>query len=373
MNIIQFTCHLDVGGAETLVKELACSMAASGHKVTVVLLDEFRTTPQAQLAREHLESHGIDVVSLGRKPGQAPVAAAFELARLLGERECDLIHSHLSLPDVVTTIARVRSRRRTGHVSTIHNSILTDDGRVWHWTASQRVNVFCSKAAASANPRLSQRSEVIVNGTSFGSLVQDEALSRRQIRQEFGIGSTDILLLNVGRIADQKNQQCLVRAVKLLQVSQKRRVHCLLAGRTDGSSPDLASLAASLGIVDTIHLPGPRTDVPALLSAADLFVSTSLWEGLPLSVLEALFSGIPCVLSALPEHYEIGSGVPGVCFADPNNPANFAQAISSALEGMMAREVLVKQREMMLKPYTMNACATAYLNLYSKTLPVEAK
>ncbi len=373
MNIIQFICHLDVGGAETLVKDLACSQSASGHNVTVVLLDEFRTTPQAQVARKHLESHGVEVISLGRRPGQAPVAAAVALARLLGERQCDLIHSHLPLPDVVTTIARAGARRRVRHVSTIHNSNLAGDGMLWRLTISQRVNVFCSKAAASANPGLGRHSEVIVNGTSFAARTGEEESSRQQIRQEFGVGAADILLLNVGRIAEQKNQQCLIRAAKLLQESGAGKIHCLVAGRQDVASPDLARLAVDLGIADLVHLPGPRTDVPALLSAADLFVSTSLWEGLPLSVLEALFSGIRCVLSDLPEHREIGQGVPGVAFADPNDPQDFARAISRALHETADRAALRTQRETVLAPYTMDACAAAYLKLYSQTQPTEVK
>ena len=377
MKILQFICHLDVGGAETLVKELSLSMAGKDgqrHQLTVLLLDPPRQAAHAEAARETLQQHGVEVLSLNRKPGTAPLAAVLSLVRLLRKERFDVVHSHLPFPDLVTTLALPFAGRRIRHISTIHNSNLSADTRLWHSTTRFRQSVFCSHAAAAANPGLSRRTSTIVNG-SASSLAQSRSsdqvdTERRRIRTELGLAPEDCFILSVGRITEQKNQQLLIRSVAALRPLVSRRLACFMVGSIDAGPPDIPALARLAGVEDAVHLTGPRSDVRALLAAADVFVSTSLWEGLPLAVLEALFSGIPCVLSPLAEHREIAAGVPGVYFPADMEPLSFADSLQDALRVPLTHAELGFARQPSLEPYTIEACTRAYLNLYQNKAPL---
>ena len=373
MKILQFICHLDVGGAETLVRELSLSMLEQKHHVTVLLLDPFRQTAHAEAARQALEQRGIPVLTLDRKPGSAPVAAAFSLVNLLRRHRFDVVHSHLPFPDLVAALALKLAHVPTRHVSTIHNSNLTSDGRLWRWSTRLRQNIFCSYSAAAANSELAANASVIVNGSSFSaaSSVSESATRRARSRNSLGVGPDDLLLLSIGRITEQKNQSLLVRTLAVLEPAVAQKIKCFLVGSIDPGS-DIAALARQCGVERLVHLTGPRSDIPDLLAAADVFISTSLWEGLPLAVLEAMFSGVPCVLSPLAEHREIGEAVPGVFFPDTMNPDSFAQCLERAFALSVAHADMRAARQTSLRPYTMEACTHSYLAFYDKMLSMDS-
>lgn len=121
--------------------------------------------------------------------------------------------------------------------------------------------------------------------------------SRAQTRAALDIPDSHFVLLSVGRFTPQKGYPHLLRAAqKILRAESEVRI--LLVG--DG--PDRGSterLAADLGIGAFVDFLGERADVPDLLAAADLFVLASLFEGLPLVVLEAMAMGLPVVASRI--------------------------------------------------------------------------
>jgi glycosyltransferase involved in cell wall biosynthesis len=366
MRILQFICHLDIGGAETLIKELSCEFVRQGHTVDLLLLDTFRESPHAVAGRALLEANGVRVYSLDRQPGKLPPSLFCDLVGRLRKEKYDVLHSHLPLPDLIATTASVFRPGATKLISTVHNSNLADDSRAWHLSARFRTNVFCSHSAAKANPNLGGRIATIPNGSTAAEPKPATSEESAELRTSLGIGPDETLLLNVGRVEAQKNQVCLVRAVAELRHRHGVSCHALIAGQSSPTSPDLDGLALELGVGDLIHLTGPRTDVPRLLQVANLFVSTSLWEGLPISVLEAMFSGIPCLLSNIREHLEIGEGVTQVSFADPQSPASFAEAIVVQLAARAPRHQILQLRHAELSRYSIESCANAYLQLYNQ-------
>jgi glycosyltransferase involved in cell wall biosynthesis len=104
----------------------------------------------------------------------------------------------------------------------------------------------------------------------------------------------------------------------------------LIAG--DGpQGAELEARRASLGLEDSVHLLGARDDVPELLAAADVFVTASRWEGLPVAVLEAMAAGLPVVATAVgdvPNVLAEGAGVT----VPPRDPAALAAAVCALLE-----------------------------------------
>lgn len=119
-------------------------------------------------------------------------------------------------------------------------------------------------------------------------------VDRNSVRRELGFNDEDILITNISCLKPQKNVVDFVRiAHDLVQKNSTKKLHFLIIG--DGEErPKIESLVTKLGLSGIVHLLGWRRDAHTILSASDIFVLTSLWEGLPRSLLEAMDACLPC-------------------------------------------------------------------------------
>lgn len=119
--------------------------------------------------------------------------------------------------------------------------------------------------------------------------------ARNKVRKEFGIGSDVNVFGHIGRFMEQKNHMFLADIFKCVKEINSNAV-LLLVG--DGNLKEqFEKKAIELGIKDSIIFTGIRSDIPALLSAMDVFVFPSLYEGMPNTVIEAQATGLPCVIA----------------------------------------------------------------------------
>lgn len=118
--------------------------------------------------------------------------------------------------------------------------------------------------------------------------------STREIkRKELGLKETDVALISAGELNANKNNKVIIEALGNLQ---NKNVHYFLCG-VGPCEEELKELAKSKGISEQVHFLGYRTDIKELLRAADVFVMPSYREGLSRSIMEAMASGLPCVVS----------------------------------------------------------------------------
>ena len=119
---------------------------------------------------------------------------------------------------------------------------------------------------------------------------------RELIRKEFDINEDDFLVGHVGKFVGAKNHDFLI---KVFSAYHSNYPHSKLMLVGDGIlRPKIEKWVAESECADAIILAGLRSDIPALLQAFDVFVFPSIYEGLPLSVLEAQASGLPCIISS---------------------------------------------------------------------------
>jgi glycosyltransferase involved in cell wall biosynthesis len=132
----------------------------------------------------------------------------------------------------------------------------------------------------------------IGNGVNLGKYTHDG--SRLRLRQEMGIKPEDQLICWVGRLDQQKGLDILLEAFSWLRPSPS--VQLWLAG--DGPLfAHLREQTRRLGALNRVQFLGFRTDIPQLLQAADIFVLPSRYEAMPLSIIEAMAAGLPCIVS----------------------------------------------------------------------------
>jgi glycosyltransferase involved in cell wall biosynthesis len=226
----------------------------------------------------------------------------------------DLIHDHhyrsvLKITSNAAGFWDLKIAKQAGAVRTIARSSNSGDGDsraqlIAHrisrilWMKYADVKLAPSDLAAgyTFGKRALSRGEVhlLNNGLDLGVYhFSDEARSR--IRAELGAGEKTAVLGHVGRFNTQKNHTFLIR---VFAEYYKRNADSLLVLVGVGDlEPQLRQQVKAAGLENKVIFTGLRTDIPALLSAFDLFVFPSLYEGMPNTVIEAQACSLPCVLA----------------------------------------------------------------------------
>jgi glycosyltransferase involved in cell wall biosynthesis len=207
------------------------------------------------------------------------------------------------------------------------------------------------------------RFRVIPNGPAAQRPAGD--FDRDRLRRQIAGPATGKLVVTVARLQPEKGIDDLVAAVALLG-NRVPGLHLAVAG----SGPEEESLREEIerhGLSSSITLLGSRSDVGRLLDAADAFCLPSRHEGLPISLLEAMQAGLPCVatrVGGIPSL--ITNGVDGL-LTEPSDPQALADALERALlDPGRARELGESARALVEERYSIGAASAAYAGLYDE-------
>jgi glycosyltransferase involved in cell wall biosynthesis len=192
--------------------------------------------------------------------------------------------------------------------------------------------------------------------------------SRELARRRFDLPASQPLLLNVGRLTGQKNQDVLVRALACLP-----QAHLVLAG-AGVKDESFHALAVTLGVDDRLHRLGalPSDDIADLYAAADLFVFPSIWETFGLAAVEAGMAGLPMVVADLPVLREVLRTDDGesVTFVAPDDVEGWISAIGRALAAPASRGATGFARALAAK-YSRQRMIESYLSLFEAHRRIE--
>jgi glycosyltransferase involved in cell wall biosynthesis len=177
----------------------------------------------------------------------------------------------------------------------------------------------------------------------------------------------EVLILAVGNLDPRKGHIVLLRALHELAGRGRDRAWrlAIAGGRGGPEQPGLEAFAAEHGMTDRVHILKYRRDIPDLLAAADILAMPSLWEGLPLAILEAMLAGTAVVASET-------SGIPEAIVSGEHGlltPPGDVLALAGALETLMSdpayRLRLADQaRDRAMAEFTIGAMTGAYEELY---------
>jgi glycosyltransferase involved in cell wall biosynthesis len=281
IRVLEVLATLKRAGAENMVVSLASRLDRRHFAPAVVsLFDAFPNGLEPELERA-----GLPFWHLGKRPGFDPRMYT-RLQEVVRSFRPDIIHTH-SYVMRYTLPLRARSR-----VHTVHNVAAREVdriGRLVHRLGFRLgvVPVAVADEVARSFEAVYGRhpAAVIRNGIDVERFQTSGA--RQRWRAEHGFMADDVLIVSVARLDPQKNPLGLVEAFTRVAP----RAHLVLAGE--------GSLRTALTGRDRVHLVGVRSDLPELLSAADIFALSSDWEGYPISVMEAMAAGLPVVATAV--------------------------------------------------------------------------
>ena len=204
--------------------------------------------------------------------------------------------------------------------------------RLDRWTHRLVDHTVCvSRAVADAYQKLGYRDDqltVVPNGVDFNRFANAEPADLTR----FGIPKNARTIISVGRLHPQKGFDELIDALFALIVGSEfdEPVHLLIVGEGP-QRQRLESQIEQHGLVDCVHLIGRQSNVAELLKAADLFVLSSRWEGMPNVLLEAMAAGLPCVATKVEGVAELVTHEKtGLC-VDPDGMGQLTGAIERLL------------------------------------------
>ncbi len=200
-----------------------------------------------------------------------------------------------------------------------------------------------------------------------GVEVQVDCRSVAGVRRAFSL-EDKILCFSATRIDSNKNIKTVLEAINMLADN----IHYVVAG--DG--PDLENLkkqAASLGIADRVHFLGYRLDVSSLLNEMDIFVLSSVREGLSRSVIEAMSHGLPCVLSRARGNQDLITHGEGGFICETLDPRSYAKAIQRLSESKELRYRMGNHNIASVKDFSLTNVSDEYRKIYSRHLVEKAQ
>jgi glycosyltransferase involved in cell wall biosynthesis len=285
---------LVTGGAERVALGLGSGLGAHGQRCLIITLHE------AGPVGEELSRLGVRVVSKIATSKHGPGAVP-RLARILKSESADILfcldhHNAIFWGSIASKMAGVRKR-----VLSVHSTGLW--GRRSSFTFSDRMVLPLYDrvvALASSHAEYLENEEgipgdkivVIHNGVDISRFAPvGSAPEKTRLREEFGIPESVFVVTIVAALRPEKNHEMLLRSAAELSESG----YLFLVVGEGGEEQRLRELAQELSLGDTIRFMGRRSDIPDILSASDLFVLCShpVVETFPLSVLEAMSSGLP--------------------------------------------------------------------------------
>ncbi|NJL73313.1 MAG: glycosyltransferase [Candidatus Competibacteraceae bacterium] len=212
-----------------------------------------------------------------------------------------------------------------------------------------------------------RKSMVIHNGIDIARFVPLSE-KRRAMRNQLGAATEDILIGHVARYHPVKDHTSFAQAAALVS-KRHDNVRFVLVGRgTDRSNKELLDLLQQLRIEDRFILCGERLDVPDLLQAFDIAVSSSISEGFSNTMAEAMASELPCVATDVGESAFLLEGCGSV--VPPSAPEKLASAIEAlvALAPQDRHEIGVRSRTRIAEHFSIEGAASHFRSVLEEAL-----
>jgi len=364
-HVMHVVLSLAPGGTEGLVVEL-CRRLPPRFDVSVCCLDADGAWA------EGLRARGVEVLALQRDPGFRPDIGR-RIAKLAAARGARVLHCHQYSPFVYGWIA---SKYNTGL-----RIVYTEHGRLSDAppTLKRRlVNPLLARFPGSivavsrelreymiASRFPAARVEVVHNGIAPG--LPATGLDRILARRALGLERDSLTFMTVARLDPVKDLRTMLDAFAIVRIARPDAQLVIVGDGPERERLEVRAAAPDLG--DSVRFAGYRADVRSVLAAADVYVSSSISEGISITILEAMATGIPVVATAVGGTPEVLEHARGGALVPSRDPDALAAAMLRFAADTRAREDAgAAGRERLSTHFTVDRMIDDYARLYQRLI-----
>ena len=367
MKIIHIITDLDVGGAEMMLYKLLGSLNdESIDSMVVSLMGRGKVT-------ERIEALGVKVETLDLGQGEHPSWKTIKkLREFMRAFNPDIVQGWMYHGNIAATIAvfiyqpiRKKVKLFWNVRQTLYDINSEKIQTRWLIVLGRWLSFFPHSIIYNSNLSveqhcnagyLSKKTKIIPNGFDLQKFCPDKN-RRQQLREELGVSESAILIGHISRLHPMKDHATLLRAIdrvvdSLSSTGGKQEVLFLLIGH--GVTSELSNNPA-------IHFLGERSDIPKIMSALDIVVSSSAWgEGFPNVIGEAMASEVPCVVTDVGDSAHIVGKYGQVCSVGDDQC--IASSLLQLIENKQERKTAGRQARKRIKEnYSMDKIKKEYL------------
>ena len=278
VKVLQLITGLPIGGAEKVLLDLCVNLKGSDIVPYVAGLNS-----EDDLKKD-FERHGISVQMLNMKKSPGGLIEVLgELTRMIDRYDIQIIHAHMFHPLLLACILKVK-KRGIKVVFTSHSENIGGKFRelfTYFSKPCRDVDIVFSRSMISRMYK--KDTEIVANGVNVAAF--SDSMEKRSV----------FTFLSVGVLRPGKNHSFLAQCAKYLKErGYEFQINIVGSGDDSGDeSGEISSEIEKYGVADVVHMLGARRDIPKLLQSAHCFVMPSLFEGLPIVLLEAGAAKLP--------------------------------------------------------------------------------
>ena len=329
ISVLQVIHSLHIGGAEKVVVDLATKLDSKRFDTVVCCLNE------KGILAEELEAAGINIV-VPEKSKRHRYLNSLALRHTIQELSPDIVHTH-GTPALLHAFPAYMLGKLPPMVHTFHFGNYPNVPKKYLY--AERIGIRFAKrlVAVSYHQRDAVMRALYVRPKSIKTILNGVAKIpvpnntgyREAVRKKLGVGKNDILIGCVAVLTIQKGITYLLDAVR--QVSDKSKDIRIVIIGGGPLQENLETEADNKGVSEVVSFLGWRNDADELMAAFDIYVAPSLWEGLSISLLEAMSAGLPIVATDVGDNSKvIKNGLSGLLV-----PPGDADALGDALQEMI--------------------------------------
>lgn len=357
MKIALVNHNLGSGGAEKLIHDMAIEMKNKGEDVSVVLL-----TSKNGVYDNSLLEKGIKVIHLSDKWDIYNPINIIKLIKKL--REYDIVHTHIYSAQLWTAFASYFLPKKIKYITTEHNTTNSRRGKwyfklldKWMYQRYDSIVTITQEVQECLTNWIGEsklfKMEIVKNGIFLENYSNASPLKRELLK----LTDSNKVIVMIARFDKQKDHKTIVNAMQYLDSNYK----LLLIGKGELEN-EIKIQVKKLSLDEKIDFLGYRKDIPEILKMADVCVLSSHYEGLPISALEAMASGIPFVATKAPGLKDLVVGA-GEVF-EPENSLELSEIIKKICTDDGYRLEISKKCMARAKEYDIKETVKEYINIY---------
>ena len=366
------------GGIGRFTIDLCRNLDVELFNVTLYSLWNYNTKSEKEIILQ-LESEGISTFNAAdwneKKPYHSFWNAYINISKFYMQNPMDLIHSHSEFSDIVALLIKLRWNNpkiiRTVHYGYIHE---------WRNKPLRRLlftnllfPIFYDKEVGVSQTvtntlnhrplaKVLKRKGVYVSSAIDLNRFANKSIHIGDIKRDLNIPSNSPVIGTIGRLSEQKGYTYLIDAAPIV-LREIPNAHFLIIGNGELLS-ELQNQAIDLGISNNFTFAGGRTDIENLFHSMDLFVSSSLWEGLPAVIMESMVAGVPVVATNINGTRDLIENGRTGWLVPPSNSDALGQAIINAVHSTTKKFAIIKNAKYFVKQYSMEFITKQYQDLY---------